>query len=314
MIDRHRAGGQGATDIGPRSREHGGRAALERFDAEFLAPAPPPEQASPPASFADRALGTPPSPLDRIDRLFQQTPRRTWWGVAAFGALVAVGVVWTALVDRVVTVQSDAVIVPPDGLFSVTHTRAGQIDGVAVEVGDRVSEGTRLADLRVDGDDEPVQVQSPIDGTVVVVGARDRDIAAAATTLFVIAPDQDVVAIGLFPAGAVSSLEPGQDASVAVNGISPDRYGRVRARVSDVGAVPAAPSRVAQLTGDASLVGALAAEGPLYEVIVELDRDETPSGLAWTRGRGPDQAIPVGALGEVIVVVDRSPLIRDVLG
>lgn len=296
-----------------RTRPAGGRAALERFDAEFLVSDPTPEEPSP-ASFAERALGAPPSPLDRIDRLFQQTPRRIWWGVAASVVLVAIGVVWTAVVDRVVTVQGAAVIVPPDGVFSVGSPHAGQIELVSVEVGDTVSEGARLAELRVADLDEVVPVLSPIDGTVLVVAGRGGEITAAGATLFVVAADQDVVAIGLFPADVISALEPGQGASVAINGLSPDRYGRVRARVRAIAETPAAPSRLAQLTGDPTLARALAEGGLVYEVIVELDRDESPSGLAWTRGDGPDQAIPVGALAEVSVVVERAPLIRDVVG
>jgi multidrug efflux pump subunit AcrA (membrane-fusion protein) len=314
MTDDRGDADHGSTGVERRTRRpSGGRTALERFDAEFLAPQPPPDEPAPP-SFAERALGAPPSPLDRIDRLFQQTPRRIWWGVAALGAVVVLGLVWTAVVDRVVTVQSDAVIVPPDGLFSVGLPQAGQIQDVAVEAGDTVSAGATLAELRVADVDEPVQVQSPIDGTVLVVGGRDGEVVAAGTTLFVIAPDQDVVAIGLFPADAISSLEAGQDASVTINGVSPDRYGRVRAHVLEVADVPTPPSRLAQLTGDLTLATALSEQGLVYEVVVELDRDETPSGLAWTRGDGPEQAVPIGALAEVSIVVERGPLIRDVLG
>jgi biotin carboxyl carrier protein len=301
-------------EAGQTRRPRRGRDALDRFDAEFLAPEPVQEAPPPPAPFAERAIGAAPSPLDRIDHLFRQTPRRIWWGVAALAAVVLVGVVWTMVVDRVVTVQSQAVILPPEGLFTVSQPQPGQLDGVAVEVGDTVTEGQTLAAVLVPGVPEPVQVQSPIDGTVVVVGARDREVAAAGSALFVIAPvDQEVVAVGLFPAGAVSALQPGQEASVTVNGVSPDRYGRVRAEVQSVGEIPVAQSRLVQLTGDPSMAGAFAQQGPLYEVIIQLERADSPSGLAWTRGSGPERAIPVGALALVSVVVDREPLIRNVL-
>lgn len=289
-----------------------GRAARDRFDAEFLSPEP--EPAEQPESFADRALGAPPSPLDRIDQLFRQTSRRLWWGVAALGAVVAIGVVWTAAVDRVITVQSQAVILPPDGLFNVSQVQTGHVVGIAADVGDTVSQGEKLAEVVVPGADDPIPVESPLDGTVVVVGTRTQEVAAAGSTLFVIAPaDQEVVAIGLFPAGAISSLEAGQEASVAINGISPDSYGRVEARVATVAEVPVSASRLTQLTGDLSIAAALAQQGPLYEVIVELDRAATPSGLRWTRGEGPTQPVPIGAIAQVSIVVDRRPLIRDVI-
>src|SRR5262245_9406394 len=159
-----------AAPTDPPPRPATGQGALDRFDAEFL-PGEPRTAAEPePQSFAERALGTAPSPLDRIDHLFQQTPRRIWWGVAALTVLVALGVVWTTVVHRVVTVQSQAVILPPEGLFTVSQPQAGQVEGIGVEVGDEVGEGQTLATVRVPGVAEPVPVQSPIDGTIVVVG------------------------------------------------------------------------------------------------------------------------------------------------
>jgi hypothetical protein len=264
------------------------------------------------ASFADRALGAAPSPLDRIDQLFQQTPRRIWWGVVALAVLIALGVVWTTVVQRVVTLQSQAVMLPPDGLFPIADPQTGQIEDVGTRVGATGGAGKTLAVVL--GPDKAKQpIPSPIDAKVVVQNVRNNEVVAAGTSLFVLAPaKQKVVAIGLFPAGAVSALKPGESATVAINGVSSDSYGQVRATVHSVGAIPLQSARVAQLTGDPALAGALAQQGPLYEVMFNLKHADTPSGLQWTHGDGPADQIPIGALAAVTVVVDRQALISGV--
>jgi hypothetical protein len=284
--------------------------ALARFDEAFLEPEPDPTTAPPPATFAERALGQPPSPLERIDHLFHQTSRRVWLGVVALAILVGAGVLWTAVADRVITAESAAVILPPEGVFTVAGPQTGQVAAVGVAVGDHVAAGQALGTIGVAGG-APVPVPSPIDGVVVVVDARVGEVVAAGSPLFVVAPaDPEIVAIGLFPAGSVSALSVGQDASVTVNGISPDRYGRIEGHVRTIGELPISSSRLVQLTGDPSLANGLAQQGPLYEVTVALTPADTPSGLAWTRGDGPPRAVPIGALAGLSVVVDRQHLIE----
>lgn len=287
--------------------------ALARFDEAFVAREAAPAEPKPPPSFAERALGPPPSPLDRIDHLFRQTPRRTWWGVLALALLIGAAIVWTAVADRVVTANSPAVIVPPEGLFTVSHMQPGQVGAVTVEVGERVERGARLAELLVAGSPDPVPVTSPIDGTVVVVGIRSGEVTSPGAALFVVAPvGSDVVAIGLYPAGAVSAIAPGQEATVLVNGVPADRYGRIEGRVRSVGDTPLPASRLVQLTGDPSAASTLTSQGPLYEVVVELEAADTPSGYAWTRGSGPPERVPVGALAVVSVVLERETLLEKV--
>jgi multidrug efflux pump subunit AcrA (membrane-fusion protein) len=286
---------------------------LARFDEAFVQPETP-RPADKPATFEERALSRPPSPLDRIDHLFHQTPKRVWWGVLALAVLVGAGVVWAVVTDRIVTAQSQAIILPPAGLFTVSSPQAGQVGDVEAVVGDRVGRGDVLAELNVPGAADVVALTSPVDGTVVVVGVRAGEVTSPGNALFVVAPaGPDVVAIGLFPAGAVSAVAPGQSASVSVNGVAPDRYGRVEGHVASVGDIPLAASRLLQLTGDPTLVGSLSQQGPLYEVIVELERADTPSGVAWTRGDGPPQPIPIGALAVVSIEVEREALIEKVL-
>ena len=48
-------------------------------------------------TFAERALGAPPNPLDNIDHVFRHTARRTWLGVLGLALLLTAGVVWTAV-------------------------------------------------------------------------------------------------------------------------------------------------------------------------------------------------------------------------
>lgn len=264
-------------------------------------------------SFADRALGAAPSPLDRIDHVFQQTPRRIWWGVAALTLLIALGVVWTTVVTRVIVVNSQAVLLPPDGVYTVGVPATGQVEDLHIGAGATVRGGQTLAVVHPPGGAAPISIPSPIDATVVSENVRDREVVAAGTTLFVLVPaHESVMAIGLFPAASVSALKPGQSATVAINGLPSDSYGQVRATLRSVGDVPLTSTRLAQLTGDPAVAGALARQGALYEAEFTLRRADTPSGLSWTQGDGPPDKIPVDALASVSVVVDRRALISNV--
>lgn len=294
----------GPTEVEPRRR-----GALDRFDEAFLPPDAPPEP-TPAAErpFRERALAAGDNPLEHIDRLLHRTSSRLWLGVAAFAAFVAAGVVWAAVAQRTVTVGSQAVLTPEEGLFTAGELAAGAVTEVTVRQGDHVAAGQRLA--AVQSGQGVVDVTSPVAGTVVGIDVRAGELHAAGEPLAVVAPDgARPAAIALLPPGGLGRVAVGQAVAVAVNGVAADRYGRIRGRVASIGPVPVSRARLRQLTGDAALAAAVSQQGPVYEVVVELERADTPSGLRWTQGRGPASPIPAGALGIAAVTVDRQSLL-----
>ena len=121
------------------------------------------------------------------------------------------------------------------------------------------------------------------------------------------------MAIALVPSTQISQLAVGQDVAVAVNGVDPDRFGKVKGRVAAIGPIPVTDERLQQLTGDASLISLTRTLGPTREVRVALTRAHTPSGLAWTGGRGPVSRLPFGVRAVSSITVRRETLIGKVV-
>jgi hypothetical protein len=265
-------------------------------------------------SFRERALSGAPNPLERIDHLFRHTATRIWFGVLGLGILLAAGVLWTAVAKETVTADAPAVIVPPTGVFTAGELEVGTVNSVLVGKGTVVRRGQRLALVKLPTSERLVGVVSPIAGRVLAVEVRVGDVTQSGGPMFLIVPrGVRPMAIALFPTAGASQLAVGQSAAVTVHGVSPGRYGKAIGRVVDIERVPVTTQRLKQLTGDSSL-SALASRGPMQEVRIQLTAAHTPSGLAWTGGRGPAGPLLVGARAIVSVTVSRETLLGKVFG
>ena len=96
--------------------------------------------------------------------------------------------------------------------------------------------------------------------------------------MFRIVPPGDPIVLALYPAADVARLAVGQSVVVAVNGVAPDRFGRAIGRVESIGPIPVSDNRLRQITGDSSLLGLAQQLGPVREVQISLEQDDTPSG------------------------------------
>jgi multidrug resistance efflux pump len=277
------------------------------------APTPEPAESTAPAgetSFAERALGGAPNPLERIDHLFHHTSKRIWLGVVGIALLLAAGVLWTAVAKQAITARAPAVIVPPSGLFTAGELETGTVDSVRVRQNAIVRKGEQLALFHPAGADDLVSVRSPVAGRVVAVEVRPGDTSPGGSPMFLIAPlGVRSMAIALFPAAGATQLAVGQPVEVTVNGVSPARYGRAIGRVQEIEPVPVTTQRLKQLTGDASLAALAETVGPMREVRIRLTPADTPSGLAWTRGKGPAGQLPVRIRAVASITVSHRTLI-----
>jgi hypothetical protein len=266
------------------------------------------------SSFRERALGDPPSPLEHIDHLFQQTSRRVWLGVLGVALLLGAGVLWAGVATQSVIDQGPAVIVPPQGIFTAGELQAGTVDSVLVHEGSLVREGQTLGSV-VTPSGQRVSVRSPISGRIIAVEVRPGDTTVGQSAMFRLAPTGGTpVAVMLFPATRVADLARGQKVAVTVNGVSPERYGRAVGRVQRISPIAVSQQRLRELTGDSSLFALPSQLGPLREVTVALTPARTRSGLRWTQGTGPPAQLPVGVRALGAVTVDRQTLLGKAFG
>ena len=132
----------------------------------------------------------------------------------------------------------------------------------------------------------------------------------------------DIEATVFVPYGTGRRIRAGMEAQISLPFAPPSRYGYVLAKVVSVSTYVIGDAASTEL-GSETLARNLAQDlGPMLEVVVRLDRDEsTPTGLRWTSADGYAEPIAFPALCGVRVVVSKDrpidlvlPWIKELLG
>lgn len=163
----------------------------------------------------------------------------------------------------------------------IRSTVSGKVVSIAKQVGDLVSNGELIAEVESGGEQ--------------------------ANTL-------EVVAFVSSQTG--QRVRPGHPAQITVAGIPREEYGFLRGEVKFVSQYPESPSVIARIMGDGRI-----AEASYRVVIVPTADPSTPTGFAWSTGRGPNTQISGGTGISVAVEVDQRapismvlPIIRGAVG
>jgi hypothetical protein len=84
--------------------------------------------------------------------------------------------------------------------------------------------------------------------------------------------------------------------------------------VLEVSLIPATRESIQATLRNNSLVDVMTRDGPPFEVVVELIRDDrTVSKYAWSNGIGLDKQVESGTLLNAKIIVDRIPIIALVI-
>lgn len=84
---------------------------------------------------------------EQLDQLMQVTTPKGWLALAAVGALLVVGIVWSLLGDLPEKVHGQGILLKSGGVFTVVPSTGGRVADLAVGVGEVVSEGQVVARL-----------------------------------------------------------------------------------------------------------------------------------------------------------------------
>lgn len=82
---------------------------------------------------------------EQLDELLRLTSARSWVGLSAFGALVALALLWGGFGTLQTRVQGTGVLIRTGGVFDVPSVVSGRVADVSVRPGDRVREGQVIA-------------------------------------------------------------------------------------------------------------------------------------------------------------------------
>lgn len=109
-------------------------------------------------------------------------------------------------------------------------------------------------------------------------------------------------------------LKPGMQVQILPATARLERDSYLLGRVISVSPIPSTRESIQATLRNSALVDMLTREGPPFEVVVELLTDpNTPSGFAWSNGRGLDKPVENGTLMSAKIIVDRIPIIALVI-
>lgn len=156
---------------------------------------------------------------------------------------------------------------------TISSTVTGKVVSIAKQVGDLVTNGELIAEVESGGEQ--------------------------ASTL-------EIVAFVSSQTG--QRVRPGHPAQITVNGVPREEFGFLRGEVKFVSQYPESPATIARVMGDGRISEAS------YRVVISPTPDaSTPTGYAWSTGKGPNAQIAGGTGITVAVEVDQQAPISKVL-
>jgi HlyD family secretion protein len=131
-----------------------------------------------------------------------------------------------------------------------------------------------------------------------------------------------LVGVSYFPIQAGKKIQPGMTIHVAPDTVPRERFGSLLGTVTAVSAFPVTREGIASVVGNAEVVAALVAQGPVIEVEAALTQDPaTVSGYTWSSSAGPAVQITPGTTTTGRVILEHRapityllPILREVSG
>jgi HlyD family secretion protein len=157
------------------------------------------------------------------------------------------------------------------------------------------------------------QIHSPYTGRVLELTVQVGQVLQTGLRLGSIAVEDassPLVGVSYFPIQAGKKIEPGMTIHVAPDPVVRQRFGSLLGTVTAVSAFPVTRDGAASVVGNAEVVAALTAQGPVIEVTAELVRDPTTvSGYKWSSSAGPALSMTAGTTTTGRVVLEhRAPI------
>ncbi|MDX2201308.1 MAG: NHLP bacteriocin system secretion protein [Hyphomicrobiaceae bacterium] len=158
-------------------------------------------------------------------------------------------------------------------------------------------------------------LRAPVSGRVTdLLMETGAPLTAGQPVAIVAADEQDradeLEAILFVPQSAGKQIVPGAAVLLAPSSLKTREHDRLRGRVSSISGTIATKSTILKALGSEQLYDLVSRQGPVFEVVVSLERDRTaPSRFAWTSGHGPDASLTRGTPVSGKVAVEHVPLL-----
>lgn len=255
------------------------------------------------------------TPAERVEQRLQVTTPRMWLALAGFVVLIVAGIVWGVLGRAADQVTGIGVMLPSEGLYDLSAPTSGIVRGITAHNGDTATAGEVIANL-VEPDGSVVEISSAIDGTIVALLVKLGSFVDAGSPIAIIEPAGSDLQVVMFVGAADGKqILPGMTVYIAPSTTPSSQYGSMVGTVTEVSSLTVSAEQLAVTLGrNSPLINALLERGPALEVVVTLQRADTPSGFAWTASRGPNFPITSGTLVDGSVVIEEGSPFQQILG
>jgi len=218
---------------------------------------------------------------EQLDRLMSLTSPREWIALAGAGIVLAAVVAWGVFGTIVRTVDAHGVLTRPGGVVAARAACTGAVDEILVRAGDTVEPGQELLRIRPAVDPSSEQPQSSAKGTSVVspcagtafhVAVQPADLVAEGDILAAVESEDHPMAAVVYVAAAEGfRVTTGNRVRVTLGSGGDDTQTPLRGSVAAVGRFPVTRSVVMRTVLSEEWAASLAQQGPLVEVVVQLD-------------------------------------------
>ena len=114
------------------------------------------------------------------------------------------------------------------------------------------------------------------------------------------------------PLASGKVIEPGMRATLYPDGYNQQEYGHLTGSVSYVDSYVTSVDEMKQLLGEDTVVNAMAQNGPVVLVVVQLDKDENAgNGFLWSNPEGGNLNLHDGSLCAVTIVTENKKPIEE---
>lgn len=273
----------------------------------MTAEAPKPETA--PATYSK--LGQPlPQSADPIDRVVRLAPTWTVFVLIACGLLVLGTVVW-AFRGQVTTAVPAPALYVEGGTADIVSKNAVSVSQVLIELGQQVQKGQRMLSL-TDGS-SLVAPQAGVVSSILVsngsamwpgkIAARITDPSVSDTVVSAVRPE------------LTGTLVPDMPVQIEMSSAPAARFGYLLGTIDEISADPYTTAQMADsLEMDPQVVASSLGSQPALLVVIRLQSANTPSGYAWSIGKGPSFIIAPGVPGTARMILSQKRPIEVVFG
>lgn len=248
---------------------------------------------------------------ERLDTPLQILTYKSWIGLSFF-ILVVLGLLfWSVLGKIPVTVSGVGVLFDPGSMANIKSKYQAEVRQIHAKAQKWVKKGDLLFELQLIEDNklgQSYQITAPMNGEVQIINVVPGSVVQPGDELIFIQNNVDVKTLKILsfvPFYPGQNLESGMKVRLRFPSVELSSYGSLEGNVGIIFPyMPDLKDYYVQMLPSQTLREQVLSNGPQKMFLVDPVLDPAnPTGLAWTKGKGPAQPLQAGRIGFLQVEV-----------